>query len=165
DQPAVVAYPAADHLRPALTADNIRARACQPGPLRLLFVGNVIPRKGLHALLSALAKLRACSNDFSRWPLTTDPTGALRRVVTTNQADEWHLFIVGSLTLDAAYASATRRQIERDGLSANVTLRGSLSNAELAAEFARSHVLVVPSSYEGFGIVYLEGMAFGLPAI
>jgi glycosyltransferase involved in cell wall biosynthesis len=26
-------------------------------------------------------------------------------------------------------------------------------------------VLVVPSSYEGFGIVYLEGMAFGLPAI
>ncbi|HNK64333.1 MAG TPA: glycosyltransferase, partial [Anaerolineales bacterium] len=26
-------------------------------------------------------------------------------------------------------------------------------------------VLVVPSSYEGFGIVYLEGMGFGLPAI
>ena len=25
-----------------------------------------------------------------------------------------------------------------------------------------SHVLAVPSSYEGFGIVYLEGMAFGL---
>ncbi len=26
-------------------------------------------------------------------------------------------------------------------------------------------MLVVPSSYEGFGIVYLEGMCFGLPAI
>ena len=26
-------------------------------------------------------------------------------------------------------------------------------------------MLVVPSSYEGFGIVYLEGMGFGLPAI
>jgi glycosyltransferase involved in cell wall biosynthesis len=25
--------------------------------------------------------------------------------------------------------------------------------------------LVVPSSYEGFGIVYLEGMGFGLPPI
>ncbi len=25
--------------------------------------------------------------------------------------------------------------------------------------------MVVPSSYEGFGIVYLEGMGFGLPAI
>jgi glycosyltransferase involved in cell wall biosynthesis len=31
--------------------------------------------------------------------------------------------------------------------------------------FRRSQVLVMPSSYEGFGIVYLEGMAFGLPAI
>jgi glycosyltransferase involved in cell wall biosynthesis len=29
----------------------------------------------------------------------------------------------------------------------------------------QAHVLVVPSSYEGFGIVYLEGMGFGLPAI
>jgi glycosyltransferase involved in cell wall biosynthesis len=26
-------------------------------------------------------------------------------------------------------------------------------------------VLAVPSSYEGFGIAYLEGMSFGLPAI
>jgi glycosyltransferase involved in cell wall biosynthesis len=26
-------------------------------------------------------------------------------------------------------------------------------------------VLVVPSTYEGFGIVYLEGMSYGLPAI
>jgi glycosyltransferase involved in cell wall biosynthesis len=30
---------------------------------------------------------------------------------------------------------------------------------------ARAHVLAVPSEYEGFGIVYLEGMSFGLPAI
>jgi glycosyltransferase involved in cell wall biosynthesis len=29
----------------------------------------------------------------------------------------------------------------------------------------QAHVLAVPSSYEGFGIVYLEGMGFGLPAI
>jgi glycosyltransferase involved in cell wall biosynthesis len=35
----------------------------------------------------------------------------------------------------------------------------------LAAELQRSHLLVVPSEYEGFGIVYLEGMGFGLPAI
>ena len=30
---------------------------------------------------------------------------------------------------------------------------------------AAAHVLAVPSAYEGFGIVYLEGMGFGLPAL
>jgi glycosyltransferase involved in cell wall biosynthesis len=35
----------------------------------------------------------------------------------------------------------------------------------LAEKFRSAQVLVVPSSYEGFGIVYLEGMGFGLPAI
>ena len=29
----------------------------------------------------------------------------------------------------------------------------------------QSHLLAVPSSYEGFGIVYLEAMHFGLPVI
>lgn len=155
---SLVAYPAADHRRPTLTADDIRARACQPGPLRLLFVGNVIRRKGLHALLSALGKTKA-----------SILSGTKRSEVKSKDAaalpGEWRLSVVGSLAADAAYAQSIRRQIERKGLSDNVALLGSLGEAELANEFARSHALVVPSSYEGFGIVYLEGMAFGLPAI
>ncbi|HEY7698624.1 MAG TPA: glycosyltransferase, partial [Vicinamibacteria bacterium] len=35
----------------------------------------------------------------------------------------------------------------------------------LEDRFRRAQVLVVPSSYEGFGIVYLEAMGFGLPVI
>ena len=46
-----------------------------------------------------------------------------------------------------------------------MALLGSLSDARLAEQFASHHVLVVPSSYEGFGIVYLEGMGFGLTAV
>jgi glycosyltransferase involved in cell wall biosynthesis len=46
-----------------------------------------------------------------------------------------------------------------------VALLGPLSDELLAERLAASHVLAVPSSYEGFGIVYLEGMGFGLPAI
>ncbi len=137
-RPAVVAYPGGDYLTPTVGPDDIRARAGQPGPLRLLFVGNLIPRKGLHTLLSALAHI---------------PKG------------EWRLEIEGGLAADARYAQSIRRQIERDGLAASVSLRGPLAGAELAAEFARAHVLAVPSTYEGFGIVYLEGMGFGLPAI
>jgi glycosyltransferase involved in cell wall biosynthesis len=51
------------------------------------------------------------------------------------------------------------------GLADLVTLSGFLPDAELAARLTGSHLLAVPSSYEGFGIVYLDGMGAGLPAI
>ena len=50
-------------------------------------------------------------------------------------------------------------------LKPQVLFHGSLDNEDLIAKLKSAHVLAVPSSYEGFGIVYLEGMAFGLPAI
>src|SRR5690606_8282686 len=56
-QPYVVALPAGDRFQPAITPQQIEARAHQPGPLRLLFVGNLIARKGLHFLLEAVAQL------------------------------------------------------------------------------------------------------------
>jgi glycosyltransferase involved in cell wall biosynthesis len=46
----------------------------------------------------------------------------------------------------------------------NVMLLGKLSDEELAAAYQSHHLLAVPS-YEGFGIVYLEAMRFGLPVI
>ncbi|MDO9300616.1 MAG: glycosyltransferase family 4 protein [Anaerolineales bacterium] len=46
-----------------------------------------------------------------------------------------------------------------------VTFHNSLDNEPLKQKLKQAHILIVPSSYEGFGIVYLEGMAFGLPAI
>ncbi len=142
--PSVVAYPAADHLlpepgAPGLSDEALAARACQPGPLRLLFVGNLIPRKGLHGLLQALDSL---------------PPGLCR------------LDVVGRPDADPAYAAAIRNQIAaRPRLQAAVRLLGRLTDAELRACLADHHVLATPSSYEGFGIVYLEGMAYGLPAI
>jgi glycosyltransferase involved in cell wall biosynthesis len=135
---AVVAYPGGDQFRPAMTPAQIAVRARQPGPLRVLFVGNLIPRKELHTLLAGLALV---------------------------PRESWQLEVVGSLTVDPAYVEAMRGQIARAGLTQQVTLSGSLSDAEMAVCLARSHLLAVPSSYEGFGIVYMEGMGFGLPAI
>jgi glycosyltransferase involved in cell wall biosynthesis len=51
------------------------------------------------------------------------------------------------------------------GLSSTVHFHGALNDGPLIEKLKQSHILVVPSSYEGFGIVYLEGMGFGLPAI
>ena len=52
-----------------------------------------------------------------------------------------------------------------NGLSSTVKFHGTLDNEPLIEMYKKAHVMVVPSSYEGFGIVYLEGMGFGLPAI
>jgi glycosyltransferase involved in cell wall biosynthesis len=50
-------------------------------------------------------------------------------------------------------------------VSSAVHLRGRLSDAELAAAYRAAHVLAVPSTHEGYGIVYLDGMGYGLPAL
>jgi glycosyltransferase involved in cell wall biosynthesis len=78
---------------------------------------------------------------------------------------DWRLLVVGNTQADQPYTRVVRRQIERLQMSANIRLLGSLPEAQLAEALTGAHALVVPSSYEGFGIVYLEGMAFGLPAI
>jgi glycosyltransferase involved in cell wall biosynthesis len=137
-RPAVVANPGGDRLPGAPTREEIVVRALTPGPLRLIFVGNLTPRKELHTLLAALAGL----------PL-----------------EDWVLTVAGSLTMDPAYTKKIRRQMARWGLDSRVALLGYLGDAELARRLSASHLLAVPSSYEGFGIVYLEAMRLGLPAI
>ena len=137
-RPSVIAYPAGDRFNPQTSEAEIAQRALQPGPLRLFFLGNLIPRKGLHTLLKALELL---------------------------PNETWELSVAGSLTMDEAYTRSIRSQLQAAGLEHSVHLLGSLNDEALASELETSHVLVVPSSYEGFGIVYLEGMSFGLPAI
>ena len=137
-RPAVVAPPGGDNVPGGVSREEVLNRAAAPGPLRLIFVGNLIPRKGLHTLLGALASL---------------------------PPQDWRLTVVGGPDLDLSYARAIRRQIAALGLTGQVTLLGTLSPPELAARLRQSHLLAVPSSYEGFGIVYLEAMRFGLPVI
>lgn len=134
-KPSIVAYPPTDRFGSGVTEAEIEARS-KDGKLRILFLGNVIERKGLHTLLDALCSL---------------------------STENWILDIVGSLSTDPAYAAAMREKTS--GISASVHFHGALDNAPLVEKLKAAHLLVVPSSYEGFGIVYLEGMGFGLPAI
>ena len=50
-------------------------------------------------------------------------------------------------------------------LSSKICFHGILDGEPLIEQLSKAHVMVMPSSYEGFGIAYLEGMGFGLPAI
>ncbi|HNB51504.1 MAG TPA: glycosyltransferase family 4 protein [Anaerolineales bacterium] len=133
----VVALPAGDRLPISLGEADIRQRGLQSGPLRLLFVGNVIPRKGLHTVLAALG-----------------------------EADiAWDLQVAGDLRVASDYGQVLQRKVAQKGWEQQVRFWGRVEDSELFRLAAESHVLVMPSSYEGFGIAYLEGMGFGLPAI
>jgi glycosyltransferase involved in cell wall biosynthesis len=46
-----------------------------------------------------------------------------------------------------------------------IELRGKLTQAAIAAEFARADCLVLPSRCDGFGLVVAEALGCGLPAI
>lgn len=46
-----------------------------------------------------------------------------------------------------------------------ITVLGRLSDAELAATYAGAWVFCLPSTYEGFGIPYVEAMASGVPVV
>jgi len=136
----VVAYTAADHLggRDEGEAEELSsARGSDAGPLRILFVGNLSARKGLHHLIAALSRLPRAG---------------------------WLLEVVGDEAVDSAYAAAVRRQISAAGLEGNIRLHGRVADEALAQRYRAAHLLAV-LSYEGFGIVYLEAMAFGLPVL
>jgi glycosyltransferase involved in cell wall biosynthesis len=137
-RPHVVACPAGDQFAPHISDIEVDHRAAEPGPLRVLFLGNLIPRKGLHTLLAALE---------GTYP------------------GECELTVVGGQQVAPRYVRAIRRQIDRAGLASRVRLLGALGPDELPDCLRSHHLMAVPSSYEGYGIVYLEGMASGLPAI
>lgn len=135
--PDVVAFPPTDRFGEAISEEEIKERS-KKKELRVLFLGNVMERKGLITLLEAVHQLS----------------------VTSYQVD-----IVGSLSVEPEYAKQMQDFVTFNGLSSTVTFHSSLNNQPLIDKLRAAHVLVVPSSYEGFGIVYLEGMGFGLPAI
>lgn len=137
-KPSVVAPPGGDRLGSGPPTEAVYARALQPGPLRILFVGSLIARKGLHVLLDALAAL---------------PAG------------DWSLEVIGDTERDPTYAARVRRRISHPALQDSVRLLGLTGNDQLIQALRRSHVLAVPSAHEGFGIAYLEAMRFGLPVL
>jgi glycosyltransferase involved in cell wall biosynthesis len=137
NRPVVVALPGGDHISGCLSREEVLDRA-PAGGLRIIFVGNLIPRKGLHTLLTALASL---------------------------PDQDWSLTVIGSPEHDPVYARNIRAQIAALGLNGKMSLLGNVTGEALAERLRQSHLLAVPSSYEGFGIVYLEARRFGLPVI
>lgn len=108
-----------------------------PGPLRLLCVATLIPRKAQHLLLEALAPLAG---------------------------RDWRLELVGDAR-DPDYAGRLRETINTMGLSARVLLAGAVSDETLEDHWRRADAFVFPSLHEGWGIAPVEAVRWGLPVI
>lgn len=103
--------------------------------LRVLFVGRLIPAKGVSFLLQAIARVRS---DVSL-----------------------HLTIVG----DGPARTAIEKEIAALDLSAIVTLTGNLPLAGVSAQMRDSDLFCLPSVRESGGAVLIEAMACGLPVV
>jgi glycosyltransferase involved in cell wall biosynthesis len=108
------------------------------GWLHALFVGACIPRKGLEFLIQALALLRDC------------------RV---------KLHIVGDLDAASAYTDKLIGLTRALSLEERVTFHGTVRREELWEHYARTDLFVLPSLWEGYGLVLLEAIAFALPIV
>ncbi|MGH7334840.1 MAG: glycosyltransferase family 4 protein, partial [Candidatus Rokuibacteriota bacterium] len=102
----------------------------------VLTVARMYPRKRLSDLLAAAALLRG------RIPAL-------------------EVRIVG----DGPEASSLRVQRQELGLGTTVTLLGDVSRRALAEEYVNADCFCLPSVQEGFGIVFTEAMAAGLPVV
>jgi glycosyltransferase involved in cell wall biosynthesis len=113
------------------------ARGSQSGTTHLLCVATLTPRKGHLVLLRALSQI-------AHLP--------------------WHLTCLGG-----AIHAETARQVEAAiaalGLGGRVTLAGEGDDRMLAEAYDRADVFVLPTLYEGYGMVVAEALARGLPVI
>jgi glycosyltransferase involved in cell wall biosynthesis len=137
-RPFTVAPPSGHRFDDPPSESFVAARAKKEGPLRLAFVGNVIPRKRLHLVVEGLARAKT---------------------------SDWQLDVVGDLAKRPEYVDRVRRSIEQYGFGPRITLHGRVSDGDLHRILNRSHALAVPSAYEGYGIVYVEAMGQGLPVL
>lgn len=105
---------------------------------RLLCVATLTPRKGHDLLLRALAGL------------TELP---------------WHLRCVGSLDRDAQWSGELRRLARDLHLDGRVTFTGALDDQQLEQEYRQADLFVLPTRFEGYGMVAAEALAHGLPTV
>lgn len=89
-----------------------------------------------------------------------DPVLLIQAFAALNQP-KTHLLIAG----DGELATPVRQEIEKLGLSSQVTMLGALKQPELARLHRLSSVFVLSSAFEGLPLVVLEALASGTPVV
>jgi glycosyltransferase involved in cell wall biosynthesis len=108
----------------------------RPHPPRIIFVGGNMQRKGLPTLIQAIPQVLAAHPDAELWVVGRD------KAIPRMQA--------------LCRAQGVERQVRFWGLR---------SQTELLSLYAQADILAMPSLTEGFGTVFLEAMAAGVPVL
>ena len=66
---------------------------------------------------------------------------------------------------DGDWWPVLKQLAQQTGVSHAVHFHGRVSNEELKRRYADASIFVMPSTQEGFGFVFVEAMAYGVPAI
>jgi glycosyltransferase involved in cell wall biosynthesis len=101
---------------------------------RVVFVGQLVRRKGVDLLLAALARV-------SNLP--------------------WQLELIGAGSEEAGL----KTRADRLGLARRVVWKGPVAPARIYAELAGADLLVLPSRWDGWGVVVNEALASGVPVV
>ena len=113
----------------------------EPGTRRepplILSVGIHVPRKGHDVLVEALAQI----TDLS-----------------------WEAVVVGQ-ERDLAYSKGLQQLCEERGVSDRVVFAGFVSDDELATLYSQATVFALATRFEGYGMVFDEAKAAGLPIV
>jgi len=102
----------------------------------IVFLGRLHERKGVSDLISAMPAV-------------------------LEEHPDHRLIIIGRGELEEDLA----RRIERMGLGEHVDLAGHLDDGQVRERLSHARLFVMPSLYEGFGMVMIEAMAAGLPVV
>lgn len=105
---------------------------------RLICVASLTRRKGHDVLLDALVRLRDL---------------------------DWSLVCVGSDRLAPDNVTRLKDQVSRLALDDRVTFTGPVDETELEKWYTQADLFVLATRYEGYGLVFDEAIAHGLPII
>jgi glycosyltransferase involved in cell wall biosynthesis len=126
--------------RPGLECRRLPSRPSCPSepPLKLLYVGAYSRVKGLLPLIEAMALLKDTQIELD---------------------------VVGEKTRESDYWIRIQQVIESHRLSGRVRFHPFQDRKSMDGFYRRSHVLVAPSLFEGYGMVVAEAFCYGLPVI
>lgn len=110
--------------------------ACTATPPLLLTVATLIPRKAHDVLIAALARI-------AHLP--------------------WAARFAGNLDSNPGWTAHLQQLTAAHGLEQRIHFSGT--RADLSDEYAQASLFVLPSLFEGYGMVFAEALACGLPIV